>query len=111
MKALTDRIIETLKAKHDSFIGNQKNNETQAENEGFKQGLEWAIDTIETLEASTEFEEVARVMMKHLRQGEKYHPHYTVIITSSNAELLEGKKKYMGCFEYSAAYTDDYVSD
>ena len=59
MKALTDKIIERLKDKHDSFIGNQKNAETQAENRGFKLGLQWAIDTIKTLEKSVEFEVIA----------------------------------------------------
>ena len=52
MTVLTDKIIKSLKDKHDHWIGNQRNNETQAENKGFKQGLEWAIDTIETLEAA-----------------------------------------------------------
>ena len=103
MKALTDKIIECLKDKHNNFIGSQKNNETQAENRGFKQGLEWAIGSIEALEMSAEFEEIARVMMKHLGQGEKYHPHYTVIITNSTAELVEGQK--------SVGQIMDYVQD
>jgi hypothetical protein len=103
MKALTDKIIECLKDKHDKFIGNQKNNETQAENKGFKQGLQWAIGTIESLESSAEYEEIARVMMKHLGQGGKYHPHYTTIITNSTAELVEGKQS-VGCVM-------DYVPD
>ena len=103
MTKLTDKIIKCLKDKHDNWIGSQENNETQAENKGFKQGLEWAIDTIETLEVSAEFEEVARVMMKHLGQGEKYHPNYTVIITNSSAELVEGK--------HSTGWIMDYVPD
>ena len=103
MKALTDKIIKSLQDKHDHWIGSQKNNETQAENKGFKQGLDWAIDTIKILEASAEFEEIARIMMKHLGQGEKYHPHHTVIITNSNAELVEGKR--------STGQVMDYVPD
>ncbi|HHT23152.1 MAG TPA: hypothetical protein GXZ87_07575 [Bacteroidales bacterium] len=35
------------------------------------------------------FEDLARPMMKYL--CENYHPHVTVIITPTNAELLEGK--------------------
>jgi hypothetical protein len=103
MEALTDKIIERLKNKHDHFIGNQKNNETQAENRGFKQGLEWAIETVESLESSAEFEEIARVMMKHLANPEKYHPHHRVVIDSTNAELLEGKE--------STGQVMDYITD
>ena len=55
MTKLTDKIIKCLKDKHDNFIGSQKNNETQAENKGFKQGLEWAICTIEALEDVEEY--------------------------------------------------------
>ena len=87
MNGLTDKIIECLKDKHDHFIGSQENNETQAENRGFKQGLQWSIGTVESLESSAEFDEIARVMMKHLGN---YHPHHTVIITNSTAELVEG---------------------
>jgi len=103
MKALTDKIIECLTDKHDHFIGKQTNEVTQAENKGFKQGLQWAIGTVESLESSAEFEEIARVMMKHLGNGEKYHPHYTVIITNSTAELVEGKQ--------SVGQVMDYVPD
>lgn len=104
MKALTDKIIDCLKDKHDHFIGSQKNNETQAENRGFKQGLQWAIGSIESLESSAEFEEIARVMMKHLgSHPEKYHPHYRVIIDSGNAELLESKQ--------GTGHVMDYIAD
>ena len=103
MKALTDKIIECLKDKHDIFIGKQTNAETQAENNGFKQGLQWAIGTIESLEMSAEYEEIARVMMKHLGNPELYHPHYTTIITNSTAELVEGKR--------SVGQVMDYVPD
>ena len=101
MKALTDKIIECLKDKHDHFIGSQKNNETQAENRGFKKGLKWAIGSVESVEMSAEFEEVARQLMKHM--AEKYHPHHSAIVTSTNAELLQG--------EYSTGCVDDYLPD
>lgn len=103
MKALTDKIIDCLTARHDKFIGSQKNNETQAENRGFKQGLQWAIGTVESLESSAEFEEIARVVMKYMANPEKYHPHHTVIITSTTAQLLEGKQ--------SAGQVLDYITD
>jgi hypothetical protein len=103
MKALTNKIIDCLTDKHDKFIGKQTNNETQAENKGFKQGLQWAIGTVESLESSAEFDEIARVMMKHLANPEKYHPHHRVVIDSTNAELLEGKQ--------STGQVLDYITD
>ncbi len=36
------------------------------------------------------FESVAKMMIKYL--AENHHPHTTVIITSTNAELLEGQQ-------------------
>jgi hypothetical protein len=103
MKALTDKIIDCLNDKHDKFIGKQTNTVTQAENKGFKQGLQWAIGTIKSLESSAEFDEIARVMMKHLTNPEKYHPHHRVVIDSTNAELLEGKQ--------STGQVLDYITD
>ena len=59
---------------------------------------------IESMEANAEFEEVARVMVKHLAtQTKKYHPHHTVIATSTTCELLEGNK--------SIGIIMDYVVD
>lgn len=93
MKALTDKIIDTLKSRHDQFIGSQKNRITQAENKGYKQGLLCAIETIEALESSAEFEEVVRVVMKHLgNRTDLYSPHNHVILNNTYAELLQGQK-------------------
>ena len=92
MKALTDKIVESLEHKRDSFIGSLKNKETVAQSEGFRSGLDWAIGAIESMESQAEFEEVARVMMKHLGRGDIYHPHNTVIVSNSTAELVEGQK-------------------
>lgn len=103
MEALTDKIIGCLKSKHNNFIGKQTNTETQAENRGFKMGLQWAIATIEALEIAADFEEIARVMMKHLGNPELYHPHFTTNITNSTAELVEGK--------HSLGHIMDYVPD
>ena len=47
------------------------------------------------------FEELARPMIKYL--CENYHPHVTVIITPTTAELSEGLK--------SVGYIDDYIRD
>jgi len=103
MKALTDKILESLESKRDSFIGSLKNKETVANSEGFRSGIDWAIGAIEAMESQAEFEEVARVMMKHLGNGNNYHPHHTVIISNSTAELLEGQK--------SLGQVMDYVPD
>ena len=104
MKALTDKIIEALESKAKGFIGSLKDNETMAESKGFRDGLLWAIGSIQTLESQAEFEEIARVMMKHLKErNDLYHPHMTVIIDCTNAELLEGNK--------STGKVMDYVKD
>lgn len=47
------------------------------------------------------FEELARPMIKYL--CENYHPHVTVIITPTNAELLQGLK--------STGDITDYIRD
>ena len=41
------QIIKNLKSKRDSFIGNRTDYVTSANAEGFKEGLSWAIDSIE----------------------------------------------------------------
>ncbi len=99
MEALNDKIIRLLKDKHGAFLGT----EGQKSRDDFKSGLSWAIGTIETLTENAEFEEVARQLMKHLGDGEKYHPHHTVIVTNSTAELVEGAQ--------SVGHIMDYVPD
>ena len=47
------------------------------------------------------FEELARPMIKYLCKN--YHPHVTVIITPTSAELLEGLK--------SVGRIEDYIRD
>ena len=47
------------------------------------------------------FEELARPMVKYL--CENYHPHVTVIITPTSAELLEGLK--------NIGRVEDYIRD
>ena len=45
MKTLSEKIIEQLQNKHDSFLGTKGEEHRQK----FKNGLAWAIDTVETL--------------------------------------------------------------
>jgi len=45
MKTLSEKIIEQLQSKHDAFLGT----EGELSRQRFKDGLMWAIDTIETL--------------------------------------------------------------
>ena len=98
-KALNDKIIESLKAKHDAWLGT----DGQKSRDDFKSGIMWAIETIETITENAEFEEVARQLMKHLGNGEKYHPHHTVIVTNTGAELVEG--------QCATGHVLDYIPD
>ncbi len=93
MKALTDKIKSKLQ-----LLASECDPGSE-----FQEGLLTAITNIENEEKNAEFEEVARVMMKHLGNGEKYHPHHIVIISNSMAELTEGIK--------STGNIMDYVSD
>jgi hypothetical protein len=88
MKALTDKIVEKLQ----SLIIEPKSE--------FGKGIQQAINVIEWEEGQAEFEEIARMMMKHLGNGKKYHPHHTVIITNSTAELVEGQKALGQVMDY-----------
>ncbi len=45
MKTLSEKITEQLKSKRDAFLGTKGEEHRQA----FKNGLAWAIDTVETL--------------------------------------------------------------
>ena len=45
MKTLSEKIIEQLQNKHDAFLGTNG----ELSRQRFKDGLEWAIDTVETL--------------------------------------------------------------
>ena len=93
MKTLTDKIIDEL-------IEEKK---IHASEELYCDGITYAISTIQELEQDADFEETARVVMKHLANPKKYHPHHRAIIDSTNAELLEGKE--------STGQTLDYITD
>lgn len=97
MKALTDKIIDDL-------MDEKKEHKGGLYNAAFCDGLTYAISTIIEFEKEAEFEEIARVMMKHLgMRTDLYHPHHTVIITNVTAELMEGQR--------SCGYVDDYIPD
>ncbi len=98
-EALNDKIVRLLKDKHDKFLGT----EGQKSRDDFKAGLMWAIGTIKTCTENADFEEVGRQVMKHFGNGSKYSPYHTAIITSTNAELVEGKM--------STGRVLDYISD
>lgn len=70
----------------------------------YRCGLHDAIKIVETFankDKVKEFEQLARPMMQYL--CENHHPHVTVVVTPTNAELLEGKM--------STGQIMDYVRD
>lgn len=90
-KSLVEKIIEMLSERAGSF------------NPSIRNEFENAIDDVKRIEEEAEFEEVARVMIKHLNNPVKYHPHHTVVINSTFAELSEGKM--------STGQVMDYIVD
>lgn len=90
MKSLIEKIIDTV----NTTASNVEDNYT-------KLMLGVVVEKIQEIEDSAEFEEVARVMMKHLCvQVEKYHPHHTVIVTGTTCELVEGVKTVGKIMDY-----------
>jgi pyruvate/2-oxoglutarate dehydrogenase complex dihydrolipoamide dehydrogenase (E3) component len=81
MRALTDNIIDMM------IVYKQGNLSDEV-----RSSVEELIDKVKELEQKAKFEEVARVLIKHLNNPELYHPHYAVIVTGTHAELLEGKQ-------------------
>jgi len=49
--------VNSLRSKHDAWIGNQTDRITSANAKGFKEGLAWAIETIETALEQEQFQE------------------------------------------------------
>ncbi len=96
MEALTNKIIDDL-------MEEKKEHKVGLYNAAFCDGITYAISTIIEFEKEADFEEIARIMMKHLADPKKYHPHHRVIIDSTNAELLEGKE--------STGQVMDYIKD
>ena len=87
MKTLIEKIIENSE---------QRSNEAFDDRE--KRTLKNATEMIKRVEKEAEFEEIARIMMKYL--CENHHPHVSVIITSTHAELLEGIKSTGEVLDY-----------
>jgi hypothetical protein len=48
METAVEQILESLQQKRKHFIGNHRDSSSIAETKGFLQGLDWAIDTIQT---------------------------------------------------------------
>jgi len=46
---MIEKLIKHLQNKHNAFIGSQKDQVRSSEAKGFKQGLEWAIESAETM--------------------------------------------------------------
>jgi signal transduction histidine kinase len=90
-KSLVEKIIDMLSERAGSF------------NPSIRNEFENAIDDVKRIEEEAEFEDVARVVIKHLNNPIKYHPHHTVVINSTFAELSEGK--------ISTGQVMDYVVD
>jgi len=78
METLIDKIIEAIQKSADEQF-----------NEFAKKQLLLIIDEIKKIEENADFEDVALIMIKHIN---KYHPHNTIIVTSTHAELLEGER-------------------
>ena len=83
-KAILDKIIDSLKDIEHHWLGKDGEQSRQ----DFKDGIAFAISSIEQIRLQSEFEEVARELMKFL--AERHHPHCSVILTSTDAELVEG---------------------
>lgn len=56
----------------------------------YNNGLLDAIQELEKFEKDATFQDVANILIKHLNDTERYHPHHTIIVTSTTAELVEG---------------------
>ena len=80
-----EQVLNALKAK-------LKEQDKATDRYDYRCGLHDAIKIVESFVNKgkvKEFEQLARPMMQYL--CENYHPHVTVLITPTNAELLEGK--------------------
>lgn len=91
MKSLSEEIVAYLQQEADEQYNIQ-----------VKEFIEYRIAKINDMIANAEFESVARDMIKFLNR-DYIHPHHTVVITGTNAELLEGK--------ISTGLVEDYLKD
>lgn len=92
-----EQVLNALKAK-------LKEQDKATDRYDYRCGLHDAIKIVETFvnqDKVKEFEQLAHPMIQYL--CENYHPHVAVVITPTNAELLEGKM--------STGKIMDYVRD
>jgi hypothetical protein len=71
MKTAVEQALESLQQKRKHFIGNHKDSSSIAETKGFLQGLDWAIDTIETAIENERCEEEWRSEQLELEELKK----------------------------------------
>ena len=93
-KAILDKIIDSLEFQKNHWLGKDGEQSRQA----YKDGISVAISTIQQIRLHSEFEEVARELMKFV--AERHHPHCSVILTSTDAELVEGLQCIHKVFDY-----------
>lgn len=89
-----EQILNALKAK-------LKEQDNATDKYEYRCGIHDAIKIVETFvnkDKLKEFELLARPMIKYL--CENHHPHVSVIITPTNAELLEGQMSTGQILEY-----------
>ena len=85
---------------NEKLSGNEKHKQiTELFENSHMENVRMQVHGIELNEGK--FEELARPMIKYL--CENHHPHVTVIITPTGAELLSGLK--------TIGYIDDYITD
>jgi hypothetical protein len=96
MESLIEKIIESLEKRRDAvFFCENTENEFSAI--AFKEGITVAIEEIKEIEKHCNFEEAARVLIKYMN---RLHPHHNAIVTSTSAELFEGKESRNKIYDY-----------
>jgi hypothetical protein len=71
MKTAVEKSLESLQQKRKHFIGNHRDSSSIAETKGFLQGLDWAIDTIQTAIENERCEEEWRSEQLELEELKK----------------------------------------
>lgn len=71
MKTAVEQALESLQQKRKHFIGNHRDSSSIAETKGFLQGLDWAIDTIQTAIENERCEEELRSEQLELEELKK----------------------------------------
>jgi hypothetical protein len=84
MKALTDKIIDSLKSRYDAVIFDEKT-ENEFSAIAFKEGLHVAIEEIKALEEHCSFEDAANVLVKYLSKRQNL----MAVVNGSYAKLID----------------------